>query len=110
MTHTERRERRAAVIAAVQLGESDGDVARRFDLNVIYVARLRAASGVKRPGRHHPKYALIADLIGTAETLTALASKYSVSKEAVRLVYQQCRDHGIPVQERPHSRPRESQS
>ena len=85
---------------AIAGGSTVKQQANYWEISEAYVMAICKKQGVthnRTQGARFKTYDLIADLCNTSETLTALAAKLGVTKQAISLVYKKCQTAGIPV-------------
>lgn len=102
MTHAQRHARRLALIEEVRRGRLMTEVAAEAGVSVGLLRKECARVGVAQPQYQvlPNTYTIIAALLNTGDTLTAIALRFGISKERVRQIYQRCIDAGIAVARR----------
>ena len=106
-SHATGRVRRKAMAEAIQAGESEAKVAKRFGVEVGYVRRAARQNGVLIAAERYKDtsaYDVIGDLCRTTDPLAVVAIRHGLSRARISQIYTRCREVGIPVNRRKQGR------
>src|ERR1700723_10965 len=101
----DRIERRRQIAAAVSAGDGSQAVSTRFGVSISTIRDACREFGVRfavdsRPKKKYRLYAILADLINTADSLVAIGEGHGVSKQRVNQISELARTAGIKVEKR----------
>jgi len=107
MTHAELRERRSKIAVCIKDGLSINDAATQFDVSTSCVYSVMHEYNIPLPKRNNPSninYPIIADIINTELSFSAIGKKHNITRQRVEQIATHMHKHGIIFAPRPHTK------